>query len=350
MAGIFNDPEYLQSRQFTVLHKIVLGLVSKDLRLELECSTKEIDAIDSSGRTCVSWAAARGDDTSLRTLLEHGADPNLPDIQGSTPLHHVRDPKCCNLLLRHGSNVTSQNSYGHTALHTVTRGRGSLPLLDALVKAGIDVNTPDHAGETALCNGTVAIEQHVGCALYLLNNGADPEVGNGTKDTLMHLATTNDSHPILDLLFKRGVDYTSTNMYGQTILHLAARLADSKTVSIFKQYGIERIDISALDHLGKSARNYLDEREEDSVDPEFRSSFENLLQSIESSETKMTAPTTPTEVFNIEKEFTVTCNTPVPAYHDYEYDNIIQDLEHDSSIFYDAVEHPFQALTIEIAI
>lgn len=80
---MFDDDEFLQNRQFTVLHKVVLGLIPKQLQDELEYSTKDIDVVDSSGRTCVSWAAARGDEKSLGTLLQYGADPNLPDTQGS---------------------------------------------------------------------------------------------------------------------------------------------------------------------------------------------------------------------------------------------------------------------------
>ena len=101
VASMFDDDEFLQSRQFTVLHKIVLGLIPKQLQ--------------------------------------------------------VRNAACCNILLAHGANIAARNSYGHTALHAVTRGKGSLPLLDALVKAGIDINVPDHSGETALRNTTVTM-------------------------------------------------------------------------------------------------------------------------------------------------------------------------------------------------
>lgn len=67
MTSVFSDTDYLQTRRFTVLHKIVLGLVPKQLGSELKYCTKDINAVDSSGRTCVSWAAGRNDQDNLRT-------------------------------------------------------------------------------------------------------------------------------------------------------------------------------------------------------------------------------------------------------------------------------------------
>ena len=104
VLSTFINTEFFQSKKFTICHKIVLKFVLKAPQSEPEYSTKHVDAIASSGRTCVVSAAARGDESSSRTLLEYRADPNIPNIQGSTPLHHVRSVTSNELLIHHGAN------------------------------------------------------------------------------------------------------------------------------------------------------------------------------------------------------------------------------------------------------
>ena len=344
VANMFDDDDFLQSRQFTVLHKIVLGLIPKKLQDELEYSTKDIDAIDSSGRTCVSWAASRGDEKSLETLLRYGGDPNLPDTQGAVPLHHVKDAPCCNLLLAYGADIAARNIYGHTALHAVTRGRGSLAVLDTLVNAGIEINDRDKTGETALCNTSVCIEKYTDCVKYLLDHGADMGYATNTNDTLLQYAIMYNAHDIMHLLFARKVDYTLVNLYGQNILHLTARLASTGTVRLLKHYGLARLDIKAVDHAGKSAEDYLQEREDDSTDPCFRTEFKDLLHSIEASQRETTTLISELAALDIEKGGTVTCLAPISVDSDdddnFNFNFSNESMAHSTPVFYDALEQP----------
>ena len=341
----------------------MLKFIPRSLQSELEYSTKDLDAIDSSGRTCVSWAAARGDETSLKVLLDYGADTNIPDIKGTLPLHHVIDVTCGKLLLRYGAKLLARNSFGRTSLHTICRddgGDGAIEMLKTLVEMGIDVNATDHGGETALMNAS--LNRYTHCARYLLEIGADPNIVNSNGNAAIHFASMYDAHAILHELLARGANYSAKNTNGQTILHLGA-LADTETIGIFIQHGLEGIDVSAVENTGKSARDKFNEREEDSENPDFRSRFQELLESIESSQNK-TLESLPNEALtesftlaaqmaalDITKDRTVTCLTPLSATtDDDDYEDLFLDEnnKHNPPVFYDALEEIDHALPILI--
>jgi len=341
VASIFNDTEFLQSRGFTVLHKIVLGLITMPLEVMLEHSTADLDIVDCSGRTCVSWAAARGDEQALKTLLDFGADPNVLDVQGSAPIHHVRDSACCQLLLQNGADITCRNTYGHTALHSVTRNRKSLALADTLLRAGIDIDAKDFSHETALCNTTVALEDQAERVQFFLANGADPDARTDSGDSLVHHATAYNAHNVLTVLFEHGVDYTVTNIYGRTILHQAARVSDEQSLSLFKRYAIDKIDPAALDHDGKSAQDHLNEREEERMEPGFRKAFEDLVQSIKSSQEMLSSLVHEMAAVDLVKEASVSCFAPLSVEtYDDEYVDLCNDavVGYGQVVFYDALE------------
>lgn len=112
------------------------------------------------------------------------------------------------------------------------------------------MNARDKADETALCNGFVALAKLTDTARFLLDSNADI---NAATDTILNFAVQHNAHDILRLLFERDVEYTLATVYGQTILHKAARMADVQTISILQQYDPSKLDIAALDHDGKSA-------------------------------------------------------------------------------------------------
>ena len=349
VTTIFNDSEYIESRQFTILHKIVLGLIPKLLQDELEYSTKCIDAVDSSGRTCVSWAAGRGDAEKLKMLLECGANPNIPDIRGSTALHHVANLACCELLIDHDADVFARNEFGHTTLISLTRSKDCVPVLERLVEAKVDVNARDKADETALCHECVALAKLTETARFLLDNNADINAATDHKDTLLNFAIKHNAHDILRVLFERGVEYTLVTVYGQTILHTVARMADVQTISILQQYGLSKLDVAALDHEGKSAMDYVDERDTDSIESDFRKKFEELYRGILSSQ--MPSLTTQMAALDVDGDLSkipsVTCLTPLTSDDDDDVagdedaESLLADneLEHGAAVFYDAFEH-----------
>ena len=281
-GSLFQDSGYVQAQQLTTVHKIVLGIVCRELKDELELSTADLNAKDGKGRTPLIWATIRADEVAVETLLAFGADPNITDNYGCTPLHFVTSVGICKLLLAAKVNVNARNAYyGRTALHTYNTRR-EVDVIDMLVQAGIDVNAQCSGGETALLNA--AYNPITEIARRLLELGADVNAtSQSTGYSALHFAVEYDRHEILIDLLNRGADYTKRTESGRTILHLAACYSGTETLSILSKANLEGLDMALRDQNGKTAANYLSERcilvE---IEESTRDEFHALLQNVSS--------------------------------------------------------------------
>ena len=281
-GSLFKDSDYVPTLQLTMVHKIVLGIVCRDLKDELELSTADINATDGGGRTPLIWATIRVDESAVRTLLAFGADPNITDSYGCNPLHFVTSLGICKLLLATKVNVNARNGYyGRTALHTYNTRR-EVGVIDMLVQAGIDVNAQCAGGETALLNATYNPITRI--ARRLLELGADVNATSGsTGYSALHFATEYDRHEILTDLLSRGADYTKKTKGGRTILHLAACYAGTRTLSILSKANLKGLDMALRDQNGKTAADYLSERcILVDIEESTRDEFHTLLQNVSS--------------------------------------------------------------------
>ncbi|MEO5867326.1 MAG: ankyrin repeat domain-containing protein [Sphingomonas sp.] len=110
-----------------------------------------------SGESALYVVAKRGDLTYVRYLLARGADPNIKDNAGNTPL-----------------------------MAAVVGGYGEL--IDPLVKGHADVNLANRGGETPLI---LAVQRRdIDMIRTLLSNGADPD----QRDHLQGLSAREYAH------------------------------------------------------------------------------------------------------------------------------------------------------------
>ena len=137
------------------------------------------DFIDSllDGASRLHRAAATETAHQVRDLINQGADPNLRNWRGETPLHRaaIRNPDLDvhRALIDAGADVNARDDTGATALHRAA-GQPSPGRADLLIEAGADVNARDKGGSTPLHEA--AGKGLDAGAKTLLKHGADPNL------------------------------------------------------------------------------------------------------------------------------------------------------------------------------
>ena len=84
-------------------------------------------------------ATEAGDIVQMEALLAKGAEVNVRNAYGWTPLHIAAaggDPVVVALLLKHGANVHAQSHIGTTALDNATTRGGRKAVIDLLLAHG----------------------------------------------------------------------------------------------------------------------------------------------------------------------------------------------------------------------
>ena len=128
-------------------------------------SLNDVSWVDFTGQTPFLRAALSADTVTMRLLVEHGADPNLPTLAGTTPLMAAAGVnwvvaqtytesvparlEAVKLCLELGADVNAANSMGLTPLLGAVN-RGSNDIIELLVQRGARLDIKDKEGRTPL--------------------------------------------------------------------------------------------------------------------------------------------------------------------------------------------------------
>ena len=185
----------------------------------------DLDARDNAGASLLAQALANNNAAVLLALHDLKVDINVRTPAGSIPLlekvNSDANLPVVQALLACGADVNAQNLNGKSALHLVTRGSTGIARL--LLERTPNVNLRDNRGNTPLhffvTLGSDALVQR------LLELGPEVNACNHLGVAPLHLAVTTNSAPLVTLLLAAGADATARNGIGGTPLHNVAMQA-----------------------------------------------------------------------------------------------------------------------------
>uniref|UniRef100_A0A3Q3AJJ4 Ankyrin repeat domain 61 n=1 Tax=Kryptolebias marmoratus TaxID=37003 RepID=A0A3Q3AJJ4_KRYMA len=180
-----------------------------------------------------STSKLRAAETCLRLLCEHGVNVNA-QVRGhlchQTALHlsvRYRAPSAVQILSSYGADVNAVDASGMTPLH-MAAGTLLKDITASLIKLGADINKMQHSGNTPLHLAVVAMatkaskasEDDIRCVSELLQHGARPDLENKAGLSPLHQACSMGKEELLDLLLAHGADVNKRSEAGESCLFL----------------------------------------------------------------------------------------------------------------------------------
>ena len=248
LRNVFNDDAELDERQFTTLHKIVLGMISKNLAEELEVSTAHINAVDSSGHTPLAWASARGDHRSVVLLLGHGASFDIANDVNAKPIHlaaQTGNIETVRVLVQAGAEINSPVLQTHmTPIHFAAEYQNSAEHIIGLASLGALIDGKDYLSWTPL--HWASWRGHLASLDALLGCGADVNAKTLDANASIMLAVANNSHECVQRLIEAGADCSVVRDSQWNVLHYAAIAGSVDTLRSLTEADLSGIDTQEL--------------------------------------------------------------------------------------------------------
>jgi len=197
-------------------------------------------------------------DAIVEFLVVNGAELHKKSELGVSPFHMVcfrDDASLLNNLLKlpkitERINVHERGVNDYTPLHYAVAG-GSKEIAVTLLDLGAEPNAVDHNEMTALHLACSSGRSDIGKAL--LRRGASVAmIDSEGRSALYYYCLCGDTAEFVDEMFNRGADVHATESGGSTLLHAACECGSLSVVQLLFQRGLSfssknRIGVTPLD-------------------------------------------------------------------------------------------------------
>ena len=194
-------------------------------------------------------AAYRGNDEALRSCIKDISDEKpsaglaVPPIALFVAVER-QHPKIVCTLLDHGIDVNSGDSTGQTALHRATR-RGDEEMIRLLLKKGGDVDSLNDDGRTPWSSNLRGRNEKI--LNILLAEGANPSVRGLQGVSELYIAGQNGETSIVGYMLASGTNPSIRTQFDWAPLHWAAYYGHVECVKLLISAGAELSPISDQD-------------------------------------------------------------------------------------------------------
>lgn len=250
LQKLFHQRQDLDSWQFTTLHLAVLDMVGRDIQDQLELTPADIDVPDACGRTALWWASQRGDVQAIHQLLEAGANPNIADKGGFTPILNVvanvagfndSQERCevLLLMLTYGAKLDQHTKENWNAIFLAS-GHEDASVLELVLtlSCGLGINATDCMGKTPIL--IAAWMNEARAVKILLEQGARLDISDNFGLNAAHYAAISEDPNMIRAILKFNCTsaLVAEEKEGDTPLHLAVRYHRSEVVAELVAYGV----------------------------------------------------------------------------------------------------------------
>ena len=224
-------------------------------------------------------AAQYGDLAQTKTLLSSGANPNVRDDHGETPLMktalaHLRylpdnAPKIerdyegiAHLLLDKGADANARSDTGRAALSMAVDGSASEyriiganeTIARLLISRGADVNAQDQLGWSPLLIVLNLWAEQPALIDFLVAKGADINARLKDGTTGLMLAARLGKNERVFAMLAKGASVNARDHSGATALMIASAVQwEEQSVKMMKALVAKRADLNAIDDRGRTA-------------------------------------------------------------------------------------------------
>lgn len=215
------------------------GLIRANYSLTANLKVANLDPRTTEGVALLSLASDR---EMVEVLVRGGADVNLRNVTGETPLSAAArdgDVARVKILLDLGADIDPGDLAGRTPLaHALMAGRTAVAV--ALLDAGADPNRPGIDGRTPLHNAALMPD---GAAIpILLQARADPDQRGADGNTPLILAARDGYIGAVEALLGGGADPNVRDNSGHTALDWAVAKGHAQAASRLREAGAKVSD------------------------------------------------------------------------------------------------------------
>jgi len=206
LMSYIDDKKIIHPKESALLPRLVKKFIyDKQLVNRIRLALKQgvnINAKNDANATALLIAAYRTNFEAVKYLVEHGADVNITNKNGNTPIGIVGwktgNLEIMNYLIEHGADINLTNNNGDSPLGLLVWDTNNLEAIKCLVEQKADVNIANNNGDTPLMDAAYLGKTKI--LSYLLSNGSDSNLKNKKSKTALDLARLQNKQVAIEIL------------------------------------------------------------------------------------------------------------------------------------------------------